>query len=512
MHRQFGHPTSFRLITLIRKAGIEDRELEKEINSVSESCDVCCRFKKPVHRPVVCMPMAQKFNEVVSMDLKVRKKCYFLVMVDMATRFCAATVIHNKLSSTVINALFKSWITIFGPPLKFLSDNGLEFNNSELRELGEAFNVKIMATAAESAWSNGTCERLNGVIADIVDKIVAECHCDEEIALSWAVSARNALDNNCGFSPNQLVFGFNPNFPSVFVNNLPALEPIENSEIIRRNLNASHLARQSFIKCESSERLRRALRHNIRETSMLEIQNGDEVYYKRKDSSQWHGVVIGRDGKQVIVRHGGIFYRVHACHLTKVPCTNNNNVTDTKGCNREMQNESEIDKSLKADVRGKEISTIISDNEDENEEAVGIIDDNPEEITGSLKKNLDAVTTSSEKKDDSSIVYDKVRVGQRIQGIHAETGELVSGKIISRAGKSTGKYKNCFNLQKDSDGSVDWVDMDNYFYEWKVVSDNEEMVVFFNSNEVMAAKDKEINNWNDNKVYSEVDDNGQDAI
>ena len=42
-----------------------------------------------------------------------------------------------------------------------------------------------MATAAESAWSNGTCERLNEVIADIVDKIVAECHCDEEIALSW---------------------------------------------------------------------------------------------------------------------------------------------------------------------------------------------------------------------------------------------------------------------------------------------------------------------------------------
>ena len=131
MHRQFGHPTSSRLITLIRKAGIEDRELEKEINSVSESCDVCCRFKKPVHRPVVCMPMAQKSNEVISMDLKVRRNCYFLVMVDVATRFCAATVIHNKLSSTVINILFKSWISIFGPPLTFLSDNGLEFNNSE---------------------------------------------------------------------------------------------------------------------------------------------------------------------------------------------------------------------------------------------------------------------------------------------------------------------------------------------------------------------------------------------
>ena len=37
----------------------------------------------------------------------------------------------------------------------------------------------------------------------------------------------------------------------------------------------------------------------------------------------------------------------------------------------------------------------------------------------------------------------QVKVGQRIKGFCVVTGEEVSGKIISRAGKSTGRYKNC---------------------------------------------------------------------
>ena len=158
LHRQFGHPTSSRLISLLHKVDIHDKGLEKEILNLNQECDICCKFKKPVPRPVVCLPMAQRFNEVVSMDLKARSNGYFLVMVDMATRYCAATFIRNKQASTIIKSLFLTWISTFGPPLKFFSDNGREWNNSELRELGETFNIKIMTTAVESSWSNGICE------------------------------------------------------------------------------------------------------------------------------------------------------------------------------------------------------------------------------------------------------------------------------------------------------------------------------------------------------------------
>ena len=189
------------------------------------------------------------------MDLKVWGKKYFLVVVDLATRFCQATVVPNKEAPTIIKGLFKCWITLFGAPKKFLSDNGCEFNNSEFRTLGEKFNIKILATAAESPWSNGVCERLNAVIGENVSRILEDTQCDLELALAWAISARNALSNKSGFSPNQLVFSFNPAIPDVFNSEPPALEPVTSSEIVRKNLGALHLARREFIRSESAEKI-----------------------------------------------------------------------------------------------------------------------------------------------------------------------------------------------------------------------------------------------------------------
>ena len=159
LHRQFGHPTSVKLIRLIKDSGIKNSELERAVERVTKECNTCLRFQKPKPRPVVCMPMASKFNEVIAMDLKAWGNKYFLVIVDLATRYSMATVIGNKYATTIVKALFKSWIVVFGAPGKILSDNGLEFNNDEMRAMGEAFNIKIMTTSAESPWSNGVCER-----------------------------------------------------------------------------------------------------------------------------------------------------------------------------------------------------------------------------------------------------------------------------------------------------------------------------------------------------------------
>ena len=49
-----------------------------------------------------------------------------------------------------------------------------------------------------------------------------DAECDLDVAVSWSVSAKNALKNVHGFPPDQLVFGKNPNFPDVHDNLLPA--------------------------------------------------------------------------------------------------------------------------------------------------------------------------------------------------------------------------------------------------------------------------------------------------
>ena len=46
-------------------------------------------------------------------------------------------------------------------------------------------------------------------------------------------------------------------------------------------------------------------------------QPGDFLYFKRNDSNQWKGpeTVLGRENKQVLVKHDGVYIRIHACRL-----------------------------------------------------------------------------------------------------------------------------------------------------------------------------------------------------
>ena len=144
LHKQFAHPTSAKLIKLLRNANINIEDLEREIKAVSEKCDTCFRLQKPVPRPTVSMSLASKFNDAVAMDLKVWKNVlYFLVIVDLATRFCVAKVIRDKQSKTITKAFLLSWISVFGASKKILSDNGAEFNNNDARQLGDFFNKLI---------------------------------------------------------------------------------------------------------------------------------------------------------------------------------------------------------------------------------------------------------------------------------------------------------------------------------------------------------------------------------
>ena len=83
-------------------------------------------------------------------------------------------------------------------------------------------------------------------------KTVQDVKCLPEIALAWAISAKNSLQKHGGFSPNQLVFGHNIYLPSVLTDALPALESSTSSDIIRKNMEAMRKARESYIQAESS--------------------------------------------------------------------------------------------------------------------------------------------------------------------------------------------------------------------------------------------------------------------
>ena len=143
------------------------------------------------------------------MDLKFFEKTPVLWLVDSCTRFIKGAVLRDKEAPTILEAIHESWICNFGfPSVRFWADNGGEFVNSTLSELGSKSGFTIEYGPANSPWSNGTNERNHASADMIVKKVLEE---DRKITLSSAVAmagwTHNTNINHLVYSPLQLETG-----------------------------------------------------------------------------------------------------------------------------------------------------------------------------------------------------------------------------------------------------------------------------------------------------------------
>ena len=553
LHSQFSHPQPNKLIDLINRAGLgNDTELLKYVKDISRSCKVCKEYQRPGSLPVVGLPMATEFNEVVAMDIKFLNGKMILHLIDHLTRFSAAAILSSKKPNEIVDKIFKIWICVFGPPIKFLSDNGGEFNNETLREMSERYNITVKTTAAEAPWSNGLCERHNAVLAETMLKTMADSNCSPEVALSWAVHSKNSLSNVHGFSPYQLAIGYNPKLPSVLSNRPPAMESNAEclSDAVSQHLWAMGAARKAFIESESSEKLKRALRHNLRTKNNAKFFTGDSVYYKRMDCKKWKGPgkVIGHDSQQVLIKHGGTYVRVHPCRvvLEKACEDNMNQEMDTDEGSQSPTHQQEYSDSgesstpfVTAEDDSPQSSRAENDHEDtedsdsNSEESQGattsqVLEDGDvsrEESQGATSQILQEKPSTLKLKRNSNIVYRTV-----------DDENWKKCKVLSRTGKATGIYKHFWKVLKEGESLPCEIDFEKDVAEWKFENIQQEVKSLGESNsgfvqdavieetrqnevyishvnqEVMNAKMLELNNWIKENVYEAVPDEGQEAI
>ena len=70
LHRQFAHPSNKKLISLLQNASIWDDIYQADLDQIKSTCEICIGYKSTPSRPVVSLPLANKFNQCVAMDLK----------------------------------------------------------------------------------------------------------------------------------------------------------------------------------------------------------------------------------------------------------------------------------------------------------------------------------------------------------------------------------------------------------------------------------------------------------
>ena len=238
-------------------------------------------------------------------------------------RFGVAVRLADKSAASVISAVDRRWISLFGPMKRLLADPGGENVSSDFVEFCEHLNIEHHTTAAQAEFSNGIVERFGASIREIVLKLSDEfprMHLDD--LLAKAASAYNDLLNAHGYSPVQLVTGVRPHLPSSITNQLPALD-YDVADVHQRVL-AISAARRAMIAVESSDRIRQALKANVKGTTpanALPLHSSVYFYHDATGRNRrgWRGpgTIVGTDpdSRAVLILYGG---RIWSRHVTRV--------------------------------------------------------------------------------------------------------------------------------------------------------------------------------------------------
>lgn len=203
----------------------------------------------------------------------------------------------------------------------------------------------------------------------------------------------------------------------------------------------------------------------------------------------------------VFVRHGGQVVRVHVCRLKKVE-------DETAVIGAEVQ--PNMDQS---DPKVTEVEKNFPGTAERNKEAV--IEEENQQVQGEdvTEQQDNDIPNQAQPKQ-----VPKVKPGQVITFRIGDDEEMHTATLISRAGKSTGKHRNWFNVRHHNTGdevleqSVDLEQLKDLTVLDNDVRDDTEDVMVVNEVSFDAAKEAELKSWEKHKVFETVQDIGQKAI
>ena len=165
LHHVFGHTKIDKLITLIKRAGKDSEVVNRNLEKIKNTCEACIKNSKSKPRPKVALPRADKFGDVVTVDLKEydrndpqrRHICY---LIDMFSRLTVAKFLPSKEPKGIVEAIMEKWIGVGYGAIRMLhSDIGGENCNAEIEDVVANMDIKLTTTASYSPHQNGLNKR-----------------------------------------------------------------------------------------------------------------------------------------------------------------------------------------------------------------------------------------------------------------------------------------------------------------------------------------------------------------
>jgi hypothetical protein len=164
-HHELGHFGADQTIKAILKNGLYWKELKKDVTSFIAECDQCLRYKverkgfAPARSVTASYPMEHIAMDLGQPTLKTTSSGnnFFLIIVDVCTRFVVIRAISDKAAVTVAWKLWQIFAD-FGVPRIIQSDNGTEFNSAVARKMAHLCGYDHRFILPRNPRANGVVE------------------------------------------------------------------------------------------------------------------------------------------------------------------------------------------------------------------------------------------------------------------------------------------------------------------------------------------------------------------
>jgi hypothetical protein len=190
------------------------RGMVKDIERIIKLCKQCKEYKvsRVIDHPAKALEILSIFHRIgldLVFGLPLTPEGYkgLLVIIEFVSKYVWATPIKSKNAEEIAEKLLE-YISLFGPSMEILSDQGTEFNNKIVEQLLKATGVVHRVTSAYNPRTNGQTERMNHVLIESLAKFTGENNLDWPKWLPFVLlSYRTKVHSSTGFTPFELMFG-----------------------------------------------------------------------------------------------------------------------------------------------------------------------------------------------------------------------------------------------------------------------------------------------------------------
>ena len=260
-HKQAGHPSRKKQLQFLKNSSIDwnPKVLKEQLDNLEKNCEGCILKKRAPCKPAASIPMADSFNQVVGMDLKIyHDGTIILYMIDIWSKFMQARIVKSKKPEDIVAAVLESWISHYGCFKATLHDNGGEFIGAAFTEMCDLLGIEDRTGAAHSPWSYGLVEKHHSVVDKTFESLCRDFpQYKKQTLIQWAITIKNSTTTATGWSPNQVIFGTNPVLPSLVEANPAMMKEEVVSRTLMENFNALNAARVRYNKALADNQVRR---------------------------------------------------------------------------------------------------------------------------------------------------------------------------------------------------------------------------------------------------------------